>query len=815
MTELRDELLPAHKRRVGRMESLHEFQARVARQFSSGSASPHDVVVAVSDGGAAESLESDHLETDFKRIASQRSTTSLFGTIHRRTKTFTAFYRHQVKAVAFLVLLGVIGGPLNYSIRWYVCCLRALLLRLGSADQRSGILSNRLYGKVYALKALLVDLAPSYGTQYVVWTAHTLVFTMLGLLLTRLSPVAAGSGVSQMKAILTGIDPRMYLPGYFDFRTLVAKVGGLVCAMGAGLIVGTEGAFVHIMSIITHYLLHWSVFATFSERLSARLQLLAAACAVGVASTFSSPIGGVLFSMEVTSTYYLISNYMKAFISSVAAALSLQITLLIANSTSNERESTVLFTSFPQPAYGQWEIPLFLVLGAFVGLLVSGMIWNIRRVALLRKKWRHADDPWKQFAVTWVDPLLVAIVTAALTFLPGEFTQQTKMTDLSALFTADDLPPSWHLWGSKFAALAVLSAVHIFLLPLCITLRIPTGVWLPTFITGAAFGRLCGETLAILLPNSDVVPGVYALAGGSAFAGAATRTVSAAVITLEITGAMHLMLPIFCSVLSSIAVANLWKEQSVYDTLLVVAGLPYLPLLDFDTGIVASDIVEPMLVFVTKKTSIAKLLLALHRMPGQDIPVVRSEACMVLLGSVSPTHIKRLIRHFYQEHGLSEVEVDLGEELGAVTDVSLASMAYLFTRARGGLNGQASFDHVFNALSTTVRSHNRGEGGDDGRTPLLMDDERMLVILSENWSPHKNALLRTPMKITQYGICVVRPMAMTISSITTLEDLHMIFTMLRCDHCFVCDQGALVGVVTTNALLEAGSYSNGKAVNPR
>jgi chloride channel 2 len=141
--------------------------------------------------------------------------------------------------------------------------------------------------------------------------------------------VSSGSGISQMKSILTGIDPRMYLPGYFDFATLLAKLGGLICSVGSGLVVGTEGAYVHIMSIVTHHLLQSSIYIDFCERQNARMQLLAAACAVGVSSTFSSPIGGVLFSMEVTSTYYLMSNYMKAFISSVVGALMLQLTLVL------------------------------------------------------------------------------------------------------------------------------------------------------------------------------------------------------------------------------------------------------------------------------------------------------------------------------------------------------------------------------------------------------------------------------------------------------------------------------------------------------
>lgn len=41
--------------------------------------------------------------------------------------------------------------------------------------------------------------------------------------------------------------------------------------------------------------------------------MLTAAVAAGVTATFGAPIGGVLFSIEVTSTYYFVSNFWKTF----------------------------------------------------------------------------------------------------------------------------------------------------------------------------------------------------------------------------------------------------------------------------------------------------------------------------------------------------------------------------------------------------------------------------------------------------------------------------------------------------------------------
>ncbi|TDH68414.1 hypothetical protein CCR75_003592 [Bremia lactucae] len=790
-----DTMLPAYARRTGRIGSLHEFQQRAARYSHHGLENGDKITIdkLLRDELTTDiseeyvNVSSDRRDSDgsdllesFRKYGGRKSVSgeSLFGGERSRDPSERLYYRRQLKAVTFLILLGVIGGPMTYGIRV-------------------------LYTHLSDLRKYLVGEATTYVLKLAVWTAHTVFFSSLGIFFTQLSPVAAGSGVSQMKSILTGIDPMMYLPGYFDFSTFLAKVAGLVCSVGAGLIVGTEGAFVHIMSIVTHHLLKTPIFKGFSVHLNGRLQLLAAACAVGVSSLFSSPIGGVLFSMEVTSTYYLMSNYIKAFISAVSGAVMLRLTLVLANSESNLATQAVLKTHFPASPYTIWEIPLYISLGAILGLLCTAMMWFLRKIAENRSKFRKSSRTWKRVFVTWVDPFVVSVLTGVLTFVPGRYAHNNSMDDLAILFT-DELPETWKVI-SKYYALSVLSAVYMFLLPLCITLKIPTGIWVPTFIAGAAFGRMFGEMVATIFPSLNVHPGTYALAGAAAFGSAATRAISVAVITLEITAAMSMMFPLFCASLAAMAVSYLFKEKSVYDTLLIVSGMPFMPLVDLESNTTASDIAEPCLVFITKRTTIARILLALQRLPHHEIPIVDTEATMILLGVVSGSQLRRFVRNHYEKYSLDDVDIDLGENPHNNTPLlSWATIKDKLTVAKvnntGGFNGMGSFDITYNALSTT-----KIQPG-DGAVPFLMDDSKMLGLLNEGWDKNKAEKLNATVKVTEGHFCIIRPMAMTISSNTPLDDLHMIFTMLRYDHCFVCDHGALKGVVTTKGLLRAGKF---------
>lgn len=172
--ELQDELLPAHKRRLGRIGSLREFQQRAldyeesrgsplpvlgdaefslaafaagvtptnaaaaappqptpASPKTSASATAVDIreLLRFSRGNSSAvtppSADSDsdyHPFDQFRKqhvVRSQRSRSigSLFGGARYKPKSVAEFYGRQAKVLSFLVLLGVIGGPLGYGMR--------------------------------------------------------------------------------------------------------------------------------------------------------------------------------------------------------------------------------------------------------------------------------------------------------------------------------------------------------------------------------------------------------------------------------------------------------------------------------------------------------------------------------------------------------------------------------------------------------------------------------------------------------------------------------------------------------------------------
>jgi H+/Cl- antiporter ClcA len=127
---------------------------------------------------------------------------------------------------------------------------------------------------------------------------------------------ASGSGLPECKSILSAnqMNPEER-ERLVSTRVFAAKVVGLILATGSGLSIGTEGPMVHIASCVAQFLMtHFWIFGDISESPSLSKQIFASAAAVGVSSAFNAPVGGLLFSVEITSTFYLISNYWKSFV---------------------------------------------------------------------------------------------------------------------------------------------------------------------------------------------------------------------------------------------------------------------------------------------------------------------------------------------------------------------------------------------------------------------------------------------------------------------------------------------------------------------
>jgi chloride channel 3/4/5 len=106
--------------------------------------------------------------------------------------------------------------------------------------------------------------------------------------------MAAGSGIPEIKTILSGF----VIPGFLSWKVLLVKAIGSTFAVATGMCLGKEGPFVHI-STCAGYLVA-NLFPKYQENGRKMREMLSVACSAGLSVAFGAPIGGVLFSYEVS-----------------------------------------------------------------------------------------------------------------------------------------------------------------------------------------------------------------------------------------------------------------------------------------------------------------------------------------------------------------------------------------------------------------------------------------------------------------------------------------------------------------------------------
>lgn len=434
--------------------------------------------------------------------------------------------------------------------------------------------------------------------QFVAWTGLPVFLILFAAgFVNVMSPQAIGSGIPEMKTILRGVVLKEYLSG----KTLIAKAVGLTATLGSGMPLGKEGPFVHIASIVATSLSKLvTSFQGIYANESRNSEMLAAACAVGVACCFGSPIGGVLFSIEVTSVYFAVRNYWRGFFSAVCGAMTFR---LIAIWFDEEDTIVAVFpTGFdPSFPYDPQELFVYSVIGVVCGLGGSLYVYLHRRYVL----WMRGNKKLTKFLQKnrFIYPFFISFMITAITFPP--FLGQFQAADVSThdqvhiLFSnytwsknPDEMSvDEWdHIkhWLTPYTGIFMNLIIYIlstfFLSILAATLPVPTGVLIPAFKVGAAFGRLMGEAMHVWFPEgvryggiiSYVVPGGYATVGAAAFSGAVTHTISISVIVFEMTGQITHCIPVLIAVLIANAIASL-LQPSCYDSIIMIKKLPYLP----------------------------------------------------------------------------------------------------------------------------------------------------------------------------------------------------------------------------------------------
>lgn len=393
---------------------------------------------------------------------------------------------------------------------------------------------------------------------------------------------AAGSGIPEIKTILSGF----VIHGYLGGRTLFTKATGLVLSVAAGLSLGKEGPFVHIASCVGNIVSRF--FPKYELNEGKRREILSAASAAGVAVAFGAPIGGVLFSLEEVSYFFPAKVMWRSLFCAMVAAITLKSLDPFGSG------KLVLFQVTYDKDWHAYELVFFVFLGVFGG------VWGAY-FSKLNHRWSRdiRNKTWlKNHPV--VEVFLITLITTVFCFL-NPYTRmggtelvynlfaECRTPDLSHSGLCVIDPPSQapNVIMAIFVAMIVKGALTV----VTFGIKLPAGIFIPTLGVGACAGRILGilvQWMQFSYPESPVfrgcggdlncvIPGLYAMVGAAATLSGVTRTtVSLAVIMFELTDTLTYAVPVMLAVLVAKTVADALEPKGIYDLVIELSQLPYL-----------------------------------------------------------------------------------------------------------------------------------------------------------------------------------------------------------------------------------------------
>ncbi|XP_056651701.1 chloride channel protein ClC-Kb isoform X1 [Monodelphis domestica] len=521
---------------------------------------------------------------------------------------------------------------------------------------------------VHAHMWLYREIGDNHLLRYLSWTVYPIALVSFSTGFSQsITPFSGGSGLPEMKVILSGI----ILEDYLDIKNFGAKVVGLSCTLATGstIFLGKVGPFTHLTSMIAAYMgrVRISALGEYENKIKQN-ELLVAAAAVGVATVFGAPFSGVLFSIEVMSSHFAVWDYWRGFFSAVCGAFMFR--LLAVFNSEQETIASLFKTRFRVDIpFDLPEIFFFVLLGFVCGIMGCAYLFCHRKFVLfiranwITKKLLATDKP--------LYSALVALVLASITyphslgrFMASRLSMNLYLNSLldnrSWALLSRNSSPEWpqevdpqNLWFewyhpqfTIFGTLCFFLAMKFWMVILATTIPMPAGYFMPVFIYGAAIGRIFGEILATIFPEgiktddgviNVIIPGAYALAGAAAFSGSVTQTISTALLAFELTGQFVHVLPVLMAVLMANAVSQNC-QPSFYENAIIIKKLPYLPRvrgrkLNSDQ-VTAELFMNPNITTLAKDSTLDEVVKTVTSTGAVEYPLVESEESQLLVGII-------------------------------------------------------------------------------------------------------------------------------------------------------------------------------------
>ena len=583
-----------------------------------------------------------------------------------------------------------------------------------------------------------------------------------------ISPDADGSGIPEMKTVLSGVP----IYRYFSFNAFIGKSLGIFAAIVSGASVGKVGPYVHLSCLICTQLMKSSYFEKIDKSTSMKTTMLSIACATGITFALGCPLGGVLFSIESTASIYMVSNLWKSFFSSVICCF---ITKIFHGDFSIKviDDTTAINVNFV------FKLINFIIIGIMTGIVGASCATLVSKGVYIRKKINISwlNNRFKFAAIT-------ALITASTTFfIPG--LRNFDKPIIIHLFSANDLSiEDWqHPGEGWYLLISCFSKYCLTVLGLSCTM--PSGVFGPMFTVGALLGRFYGHLIYTIFGIN--MESAFAMAASAGAFSGFSHTISSALMIFELAGQTKYLPYLLISGL----IANLIGQglsMGIFDVLLAIKNLPYLPAIKSNDSysMSAGELMNKIdYVMYLDNSKIIDGLNILSQIPKKyvvTIPILDDK------GMIKKTiSVQELYLFLYSKYSLIKKNYTYKIQ-NYFNEFFRFSKKKIFSEKRNLFN---HIKYKFKKLYLKLKDKER----------LILNknfyQESSMKIISffEENKDKDNLYLSKQIDFNDKAINCGKS-ALTIDREYPLLKIQFLFTFLNLSHIFVTDSGKLVGVIT-------------------
>lgn len=339
-----------------------------------------------------------------------------------------------------------------------------------------------------------------------------------------------------------------------NVRGVVAIVKSLASAIsiGSGASVGREGPIIQIGASFGSTLARMLHLARWQK-----ITLLSAGAGAGIAATFNTPLGGVLFAVEMLLPEVSSRTFLPVVVATATATYIARIALGL------DPAFIVPVASLePHQAVDAVQLVAFAVLGVFAGVASWAFVKFLAWCEDIFPKL-----PGNDYTQNIIGMLIIGCLSYGFFIATGHY-----HTSGVGYATIQDI-----LNGTPYTLilLVVLLLAKIFATSVSLGSGASGGVFSPSLFIGAALGGAVGVLGAMLFPGHGFSPAEFALVGMGALVGGATgASMTAIVMIFEMTRDYNVIVPLVLAVAIAVGVRRSLVAANIYTIKLRHRGKP-------------------------------------------------------------------------------------------------------------------------------------------------------------------------------------------------------------------------------------------------